>query len=257
MYMRYLIPNSVTGASLVIGLTAIERASRGNYELSAWLIVWCALLDRVDGVAARMLHACSPFGVQFDTLADLAAFCLAPAFLAYFLLVGDPRYAVSYGTQAARAGLMFSAIVYVLCGAVRLARFNVQTEELGPQWFRGLPVTIAGAIVATFILSAWEFALPSSVIASVPLLLITCAAMMVTTLWLPKSNVDGIRIPMACQILAIVAIYGLGFTRTFPIFLLAAAFLYPVAGFVFGALHPPESGGRICLPREGQLERLS
>src|SRR5690348_10759860 len=99
---RYLVPNAVTAANLILALTAIVEASRGRAETAAWLIVWCALLDRVDGVVARWLGASSEFGIQFDTLSDLLAFCVAPGLLVYFLLTGDPRYAPMYESAVTR-----------------------------------------------------------------------------------------------------------------------------------------------------------
>lgn len=238
-YLRYLVPNSVTAASLVIALTAIVQASCGNFEAAAWLIVWCALLDRADGVAARWLNASSEFGIQLDTLADLPAFCVAPALLVYFLLTGDPRYAPLFAAGAARVVLLASVGLYVLFGAIRLARFNVQARDLGPKWFRGLPVTIAGGLVSTFILTAWELSLPAEVVAASPVLLLVCAVLMVTTLWLPKSVGECPRIPPLLRVLGVATIYGLGFARTLPVLLLAAALAYPSLGFVFGALHRP------------------
>src|SRR5216684_1090192 len=86
---RYLVPNGVPAANLILALTAIVEARRGRPEAAAWLIVWCALLDRVDGVVARWLGASSEFGIQFDTLSDLLAFCVAPGLLVYLLLPAD------------------------------------------------------------------------------------------------------------------------------------------------------------------------
>ncbi len=237
---RYLVPNCVTATSLMIALTAIVQASRGEHESAAWLIVWCALLDRVDGVAARSLRACSEFGIQFDTLADLLAFCVAPALQVHFLLTGDPRYAPLFAAGAARRALLASVGIYVVCGAIRLARFNVQAESVGPKWSRGLPVTIAGGLVSTFILAAWELALPAEVVAASPIVLLVSAGFMVSTLWLPKSLGEGTRIPLPLQVLGVSAIYGLGFARTLPVVLLAAALAYPTVGFVFGASHRPQ-----------------
>src|SRR5260370_4914445 len=87
---RYLVPNGVTAANLILALTAIVEASRGRPEAAAWLIVWGALLDRVDGVVARWLGASSEFGIQFDTLSDLLASCAAPGLLVYLLLTSRP-----------------------------------------------------------------------------------------------------------------------------------------------------------------------
>ena len=236
---RYLVPNAVTAVSMLIALVAIVQASRGQYESAAWLIVWCALLDRVDGVAARWLRACSDFGIQFDTLADLLAFCAAPALLVYFLLTGDPRYAPMFEAGAARGVLLASVGVYVLSGALRLARFNIQARAIGPQWSRGLPVTIAGGLVSTFLLAAWELALPAEVVAASPVVLLVSAVFMISILWLPKSLGEGTWVPLPFRVLGVLAIYGLGFARTLPAVLLAVALAYPALGFAFGRFHPP------------------
>src|SRR5262249_27342954 len=84
--LRYAVPNAVTATSMALALTAIVQASRGAHESAAWLVVACALMDRLDGLAARRMRACSEFGVHFDSLADLLAFCAVPALLVYFLL---------------------------------------------------------------------------------------------------------------------------------------------------------------------------
>jgi len=237
---RYLVPNGVTAANLILALTAIVEASHGRPEAAAWLIVWCALLDRVDGVVARWLGASSEFGIQFDTLSDLLAFCVAPGLLVYLLLTGDQRYAPMYESAATRGILLVSVGVYVLSGAIRLARFNVQAETIGTKWFRGLPVTIAGALVATFILASWELALPVKVAAASPVLLFTCSVFMLSNLWLPKSFEDETRIPLPLFVLGATAIYGLGFARAFPVALLAGAIAYPALGFIFGASNRPD-----------------
>jgi CDP-diacylglycerol---serine O-phosphatidyltransferase len=238
---RYLLPNSVMAASLVITVIAIVEAAHGMYETAAWLIVWSALLDRVDGVVARSLGASSEFGIQFDTLADLLAFCVAPGLLVYLLLTGDPRYAPMFASATMRGILSLSVAVYVLSGAARLARFNIQAETIGSKWFRGPPVTIAGALAATFILAAWELALPAWVIAGSPMLLIVCSVFMLSTLWLPKSFGERRRIPSVLFAMSAVAIYGIGFGRSLPVVLLAGAIAYPSLGFIFGAAHRSQS----------------
>lgn len=224
---RYLAPNAITAASLLLALVAIVQAAEGQHDSAAWTIVWCVLLDRFDGFVARRLRACSEFGVQFDTLADLLAFGAAPALLVYFRL------------PAGEAGLVpaWTAGLYLLAAAVRLARFNVQTHALGPDWSRGLTVTIAAALVALYALSAnargWS-------LAALPGLLMLLSLLMVSTLWLPKALPLGAwaRLPFA---LGVVLVYGLGALRRAPELLFALALAYPTLGFTWGALHPPRS----------------
>lgn len=235
---RYLVPNAITGANLLMAMVAIVQASRGMYESAAWLIVWCVLLDRMDGVSARLVNACSDFGIQFDTLADLLAFCAAPGLLVYFLLTGDPRYAPIFASHAARAALLASVGAYVLLGAMRLARFNVHTRSIGPDWSCGLPVTIAAAVVSTFMLATWDLGLPGLAPAS-PLVLVVCAIFMISRLWLPKSLARGSQRLRGVQAVGAVTIYGLGTLRMLPALLLAVALAYPALGFLYGRLLPP------------------
>jgi len=82
--LRYTIPNSFTAASLLLGIASIVTTQLGGreyLELAGWMIVWCGLLDTMDGVAARILKATSSFGAEFDSMADLIAFGVAPAIL--------------------------------------------------------------------------------------------------------------------------------------------------------------------------------
>lgn len=240
--LRYLVPNAVTAVSMVLALAAIIQASRGRHESAAWLIVLCALLDRVDGVAARWMKACSEFGVQFDSLADLLAFCVAPGLLVYFLLSDDPRYASAFTPGPAKAVLVASVAAYTLSGAARLARFNVQTAVIGPAWFRGLPVTIAAGLVSTFILAAWELALPPVVVALLPAVLLACAVLMISTLWLPKSVDGATRGHVAPLAVGVTVVYGLALLHALPIVLFAVALTYAAGGFVVGRLRAPNRG---------------
>ena len=119
--LRYTIPNSVTALSLLLGVSSIVTTQLGDLTLAAWIIVWCGLLDVLDGVAARMLKATSNFGAEFDSMADLVAFGVAPAVLVLNagLQIGGVEY------DSGQFWLLLIAVaVFVLAGAMRLARFN-------------------------------------------------------------------------------------------------------------------------------------
>ena len=147
----YLLPNLFTTASLFCGLLAILNVfnvsfsgdlETHRYEISCWLILGAAVLDMLDGWVARMTHTESAFGVQFDSLADLVAFGVAPAVLIYTRLVEMENL------QAAEV----ITTVYVICGALRLARFNVQKNKIEKLSFTGLPIpAAAGAVVSSFL----------------------------------------------------------------------------------------------------------
>ncbi len=139
--LRYTIPNSFTALSLLLGVMSIVTTQLGDLELACWLIVWCGLLDVLDGVSARLLKATSSFGAEFDSMADLVAFGVAPAVLV--LNAGMQIGGVEYETGQFWV-LLLAVGVFVLAGAMRLARFNLVSEEITDGWFAGVPITAAG-----------------------------------------------------------------------------------------------------------------
>lgn len=137
----YLLPNLFTAGSIFLGIVSVVSASRGNFEFACWLILVSMILDGLDGRVARLTNTASRFGVEFDSLADIVAFGVAPALLLYFYT------GCSYG----KYGVVVSAM-FVIFGAIRLARFNVGVANTEPGSFIGLPIPSAGAIVVLWIL---------------------------------------------------------------------------------------------------------
>ena len=129
--LRYTIPNSFTALSLLLGLGSIVMAQVGDLEFAAWLIVWCGLLDVMDGMAARLLKATSSFGAEFDSMADLVSFGVAPAILVFnagLQLAGIDLESGQFWVLIVACG------VFVLAGAMRLARFNLATDQPRTGW---------------------------------------------------------------------------------------------------------------------------
>ncbi|OGP49840.1 MAG: CDP-diacylglycerol--serine O-phosphatidyltransferase [Deltaproteobacteria bacterium RBG_13_43_22] len=141
----YVLPNLVTTASLFCGFYAIISAISGNFYYAALSILVAAVLDGLDGRIARLTRTTSAFGVQYDSLSDLIAFGLAPGILV-FLWALKPFN---------RFGWM-AAFLYVVCGALRLARFNVQNGQISNKFFVGLPIPASASIVATTILFIYQ-----------------------------------------------------------------------------------------------------
>jgi CDP-diacylglycerol--serine O-phosphatidyltransferase len=137
----FLIPNLITTASLFSGFFAIVSSINGHFESAALAILVAMVLDGLDGRLARLTHTTSGFGVQYDSLCDLVAFGVAPALLVYLWALQD------FG----RFGWV-AAFLFVACGALRLARFNVQTGSIDSRYFNGLPIPAAAAFVATGVL---------------------------------------------------------------------------------------------------------
>ncbi|MFP3867251.1 MAG: CDP-diacylglycerol--serine O-phosphatidyltransferase [Desulfobacteraceae bacterium] len=137
----YILPNLLTTTSLFSGFYSIIAAINGRFEAAALAILVSLILDGLDGRVARITHSSSNFGVQYDSLADLVAFGVAPGLLVYLWALQP------YG----RFGWV-AAFLFVVCGALRLARFNVQIGSIDPRYFNGLPIPAAATLVATTIL---------------------------------------------------------------------------------------------------------
>ncbi len=137
----YILPNLFTSASLFGGFYAIIATIQGRYEAAAIAVVLSAVFDGLDGRIARYTQTTSNFGSEYDSLADLVAFGLAPAILGF-------KWALE---PFGRLGWL-AAFVYVICGALRLARFNVQKGTVDPGHFRGLPIPAAACMIASLVL---------------------------------------------------------------------------------------------------------
>lgn len=137
----YLLPNLFTMASLFSGFLGIIWAVEGRFEYCALAILVSCILDGLDGMVARLTRSASEFGVQLDSLADLVAFGVTPAIMVYMWQLQ------AYG----RLGLLASFLL-IACGALRLARFNVQTGKISKIFFIGLPIPASGCILATLVL---------------------------------------------------------------------------------------------------------
>lgn len=137
----YLLPNLITSASLFGGFYSIISAFDGHFERAAIAILISGVLDGLDGRIARLTGTSSKFGVEYDSLADLIAFGLAPGVLIFTWAL---RPFGRYGWLA--------AFLFVVCGALRLARFNVQITTVESKRFNGLPIPAAAALVATTVL---------------------------------------------------------------------------------------------------------
>lgn len=132
----YLIPSLFTAGNLMCGFFSIVSTFNGRYVQAALFVVFAHILDGVDGYAARLTKTTSQFGLEFDSLADLVSFGVAPAILVYFWAL------VPWGNWG-----WLAACTYVLCGALRLSRFNVQARNPVKGHFVGLPIPAAAEMV--------------------------------------------------------------------------------------------------------------
>src|SRR5690349_17200838 len=137
----YLIPSLFTAGNLMCGFFSIIATFRGDYVNAALLILLANVFDGIDGYAARLTRTTSQFGVEFDSLADVVSFGVAPAVLVYLWAL------VPWETWG-----WLAACTYVVCGALRLSRFNVQSAGPAKGYFLGLPIPAAAEMIASIVL---------------------------------------------------------------------------------------------------------
>lgn len=139
----YLLPNLFTTSALFSGFFAVVAGINGEFTPAAVAIFIAMVLDGLDGRVARMTNTQSEFGAEYDSLADMISFGMAPALVAFTWILQD----------IGKTGWVV-AFLYVACAALRLARFNVQIGSVDKKWFIGLPSPSAAALIAA---SVWTF----------------------------------------------------------------------------------------------------
>lgn len=137
----YIVPNFVTTANMFCGFYSIIASIQGDFVTGAWAIIAAAVFDMLDGRIARLAKATSQFGVEYDSLSDLMSFGVAPAILLYL-----------WGLEPFGRLGWAAAFLFMTCGALRLARFNVRAATAPKNYFQGLPIPMAAGVVATFVI---------------------------------------------------------------------------------------------------------
>ncbi|ACZ12774.1 CDP-diacylglycerol--serine O-phosphatidyltransferase [Sulfurospirillum deleyianum] len=146
LQLMYLFPNLFTAASAFLGVISILCSASGQFEKAAFYILLSLIFDGLDGRVARLTNATSKFGAEFDSLADIVAFGVAPAILFYF----------NIGHMYGKLGSLLCAM-YVVFGAIRLARFNIMIGVSEPSVFIGVPIPTAAVVLAMWILFYGEY----------------------------------------------------------------------------------------------------
>ncbi len=192
MRAKHLVPNGVTLANISLGFLAILAAAEGQFDRAVVLLFVAAMCDTLDGRLARMLNATSRFGHELDSLSDAVSFGVAPAVLLYLAVLRP-------------LGLLGAAVAlaYLLCGVLRLARFNMDTSEIGKRTFLGCPIPVAAGYVLSFVMV--RGALPVWAVAAGTLWVAGC---MVSTLKVPKFRKgEGLPVPMMLVGIAAFAVF--------------------------------------------------
>ncbi|MEF3192367.1 MAG: CDP-diacylglycerol--serine O-phosphatidyltransferase [Campylobacterales bacterium] len=144
--VAYILPNLFTAASIFFGILSLLASVRGEFEQAGHYIFLSLIADGLDGRVARLTNTTSRFGMEFDSLADVVAFGVAPAMLFYF----------SIGWFFGKVGVLVAAL-FVIFGAIRLARFNIIANDDEPNVFIGLPIPTAAVFVTTLVLVTLQY----------------------------------------------------------------------------------------------------
>lgn len=221
----YVLPNLMTIGNLFCGFFSIISTFSGDFKTASIMVVVAAIFDQLDGRLARLTRATSKFGAELDSLCDLVSFGVAPAMLMY-------QWALN---PFGRLGLM-ACFLFAACGALRLARFNVQVGVVEKNYFQGLPIPMAAGIIASSYLAfedmGWR------VEKSVPLLLITIllAFVMVSNFrYRSFKDLDlKQRLPFRYLILGVIILFLVAIRHELMLFVLF--FSYALLGAIFGVM---------------------
>ncbi len=206
----YILPNLFTAASIFSGIFSIVSAINGNFEKAAWLIMLSLIFDGLDGRVARLTNTCSKFGVEFDSLADMVAFGVAPALLLYLFV----------GYEFSRFGIVVSAL-FVIFGAIRLARFNVMTTTSEPSVFIGVPIPTAAVFISLLVLLFNKYSFHQDYGVVLLLLAILVSMLMISNIRYPSFKKIDFTPKHAMKFFVIILIS------------LLMIFMYPIEGFSF------------------------
>ena len=217
----YLLPSLFTMANMFCGYACIVYAMRGEFATAAPFIGFAIVLDMLDGRVARMTGATSEFGVQFDSMADVISFGVAPAILAFvwgLKPLGRIGWAVGF--------------LFVAAAAVRLARFNIQAATQDKRYFAGLPSPAAAAIPASTVF-AFPMGFDSAVHSvSVLAMVVVPALLMVSTIRFRSFKTIDLQSRRSYAVLLLVAL-GMVLVAAQPeIMLIALAYTYLASGVV-------------------------
>ena len=238
---RVILPNILTLIGVCIGLTSIKFAFDGKFELSIVAVIVAGIIDGLDGRIARLIKGTSKVGKELDSLTDVISFGVAPAFIMYFWSM----------SEIGRLGWLIS-IIYVVCVALRLARFNVNSEA-EPSWrdnfFEGIPSPAGGILVLMpliYSFSEIQFFMPNYQVI-VPILFIIVSILLISKI--PTYSLKKIVVPRSATIFllfVIVLYFGLLLIYTFNTLI--------VSGILYFIMIPISSAHFLFIKKNKKIE---
>lgn len=236
----YLLPNLFTTSALLAGFYSIVLAFQGNYSTAGIAILVAMILDGFDGRVARMTNTTTAFGAEYDSMADMISFGMAPAFLVYTWSLSSLGEA-----QFGQLGWVI-AFAYTACCGLRLARFNVAVGTADKRFFQGLACPSAAAILASFVWVMTGFGVSGDevVLLTIVLTLYSAIAMVSTfTYYSFKDLGDNRRVPFA-MLLGLLFLLVVTAVDP-PKMILIASVLYGLSGPVYYLFRLYRKRGRI------------
>ncbi len=223
----YLLPNLLTTFGLFFGFYAIVAANKGDFESAAIAIFLAMIMDGLDGRVARLTNTQSDFGVQYDSLSDMVCFAAAPALVVFqWSLSGMAELGPAWG----KIGWL-GAFTYAACGALRLARFNIQVGVVDKRYFQGLPSPSAAAVLASMVWVGQHLDIPGADVRFVALVITVASGVLMVSNFRYYSFKEfdfRYRVPF---IAVVAAVLLLAFAAVAPPVILFAAFAgYAVSG---------------------------
>jgi CDP-diacylglycerol--serine O-phosphatidyltransferase len=215
----FILPTLFTVGNLFCGYLSVWCSIRGTFQTAAILIIAAAVLDMLDGRIARLTNSASRFGEEYDSLADLVSFGIAPAILAYSWGLADFH----------RLGWMAS-FLFVVCGSMRLARFNIQTRVTDKKYFIGLPIPAAAGTIATLVLATPERLVSRFWMAGLLALTVILSYLMISTLRYRSFKDLDLRRQRRAWILPVIALVFAVIAYRPAVTLLAIALIFAASG---------------------------
>lgn len=224
----YILPNLFTTANMFFGFFSVVLSLQGDFIKAAYAIIGAAVFDALDGRVARLTQSTSKFGMEYDSLSDLVSFGMAPAILLYLWAL----------KPFDRIGWLV-AFLFLACGALRLARFNVQAASIEKKYFQGLPIPMAAGIVASSVTALTDLGIPAERNVFLLGMTVLLGFVMVSNFRYRSFKELDIKKERKPFFMLIVGVCVLIFIAARPEVNLFFAFMtYAILGAVFGILSP-------------------
>jgi CDP-diacylglycerol--serine O-phosphatidyltransferase len=240
----YWLPNLFTTAALFAGFFSIVQAMSGQFEESALAIFVAMVFDGLDGRVARFTHTQSAFGAEYDSLADMVSFGVAPALVIYVWALKDFAAAKNIpllGPWLTTKMGWVAAFIYCACAALRLARFNTQLEVADKKFFRGLPSPAAACLVAGMIWALDEYQIPGADVKWYAWVITVFAALTMVSNFKYYSGKDiNPRKSVSFQavvVIAVAVVVIVAASKSLPEMLFALFLSYAFSGYIIAALN--------------------